>query len=131
MQHVKIHISTKMKQHGQTIEQTCLGKRSAKGEGWYYVYKEDLGENQEVSSTIKVSKGMATITRTGAIRMRQEYIVGQWTEGKYEGPYGIMWMETKTEQVKATEDQFLLVYRLKLNGEDMGRYEIAMNMEVI
>lgn len=131
MQQVKIHISTKMKQQGQMIEQTCLGKRFSKGEGWYYVYKEDLGENQEVSSTIKVNEGIATITRTGAIRMRQEYIVGQWTEGKYEGPYGMMWMETKTEQVKATEDEFLLVYRLKLNGEDMGRYEIAMNMEVI
>lgn len=131
MKQVKIQISTTIKQQGQTIEQTCYGKRFSKGEGWYYVYKEDLGENQEVSSTIKVTNGMAVITRTGAVRMRQEYIVGQWTEGKYEGPFGMMWMETMTEQVKGSEDQFLLVYRLKLNGEDMGRYEIAINMEVI
>ncbi|RXT08720.1 DUF1934 domain-containing protein [Ammoniphilus sp. CFH 90114] len=129
MQSVTIHITTNIKQQGQKLEQTCSGKLFPKGEGWYLVYKEDLGENQEVSSTIKLSKEQVTIIRTGSIRMRQEYIPGQWTEGKYEGPFGMMWMETKTDHIDFSERHMSLSYQLKLNGEDMGRYEVAMKME--
>ncbi|MEW9671271.1 DUF1934 domain-containing protein [Ammoniphilus sp. 3BR4] len=129
MQPVKIHITTHMEQQGQKLEQTCSGKLFPKGEGWYLVYKEDLGENQEVSATIKLSKEMVTIIRTGAIRMRQEYILGQWTEGKYEGPFGLMWMETRADHIEFSEKHVSLSYHLKLNGEDMGRYEVAMKME--
>lgn len=131
MQKVKIHMTTTMKKQEQTIEQTCFGKLFPKGEGWYLVYKEDLGGNEQVSTTIKLENGQATIIRTGTIRMRQEYITGNWTKGKYEGLFGYMWMETMTDDIHWTPDQFFLAYELKLNGEDMGRYEVAMKMEVI
>ncbi|WP_134702444.1 DUF1934 domain-containing protein [Ammoniphilus sp. YIM 78166] len=131
MELVKIHIRTHMKEQNQILEQNCSGKLFPKGEGWYLVYKEDLGENQLVSTTMKLSAEMVTIIRTGAIRMRQEYIVGQWTEGKYEGPFGVMWMETRTESIEVSEHRVSMKYQLKLNGDHLGHYAVDMKMEGI
>jgi len=131
LERVQIQIQTKMELQGQSIEQVCYGKLFVKEEGWNLVYQEDMGDNHKVSTTIKAENGMATIIRTGAVRMRQEYKPGQLTEGKYEGPFGMMWMETQTEEVRWEERLFFLSYLLKLNGEDMGRYKVAMKMEVL
>lgn len=131
MEQVQIQMVTKMELHGQSIEQICTGKLFLREEGWNLVYQEDLGDQQKVSTTMKAVDGMVTIIRTGAVRMRQEYKLGQTTEGKYEGPFGMMWMETKTEEIHWEDRLFLLTYQLKLNGEDMGRYKVAMKMEVL
>jgi uncharacterized beta-barrel protein YwiB (DUF1934 family) len=128
MKQVEMQIVTTMRKLGQTIEQTCLGKLGQKGTEWVLLYKEDLGDGQVVTATIKVESGKATIIRTGAVRMRQEYVIGRWTEGKYDGPFGSMWMETKTERIEFTGDLFALHYRLKLNGEDMGRYDVRIEL---
>lgn len=129
MKRVKIHIRTNIKRQGQTLEQICEGKFFEKDEGWNLVYEEDLGDNQRALTTVKMQNGSVTIVRTGAVRMRQEYRTGQIAKGKYETPYGLMWMETKTDEIRWEEERFFLSYRLKLNGEDLGRYEIAMKLE--
>ncbi|RKD23024.1 hypothetical protein BEP19_12405 [Ammoniphilus oxalaticus] len=129
MKQVKINIQTNMRQQGQSLEQICQGKFFARAEGWNLVYQEDLGDNQKVSTTVKLQNGMATITRTGAVRMRQEFKPGQTTKGNYQSPYGLMQMETKTDEIRWEDRQFFLSYRLKLNGDDMGRYEVTMEME--
>ncbi len=131
MELVKIHIRTHMKEQNQILEQNCSGKLFPKGEGWYLVYKEELGENQLVSTTMNLSGEKVTIIRTGAIRMRQEYIVGKWTEGKYEGPFGHMWMETRTESIEVSQYRVSMRYQLKLNGDHLGHYAVDMKMEGI
>lgn len=129
MKRVKVRIQTNMKQQGQSLEQVCEGKFFQRARGWNLVYQEDLGEDQRVSTTVKMQNGLVTIVRTGAARMRQEYKIGEITKGKYETPYGLMWMETKTDEIRWEEERFFLSYRLKLNGEDLGRYEVAMKLE--
>jgi uncharacterized beta-barrel protein YwiB (DUF1934 family) len=129
MQTVKVHIHTNMKKQQQTLKQNLMGKLAKRDDGWVLVYKEVTEDGQEIATTMKISRGQALITRTGAIQMRQEYIVGEWTEGKYKSPYGMMWMKTKADVVSGTEQQIQLHYRLFLDNEDMGRYEVIIQLE--
>jgi uncharacterized beta-barrel protein YwiB (DUF1934 family) len=129
MQTVKLHIHTRMKKQRQTLQQNLTGKLAMRDDGLILVYKEMTEDGQEIATTMKVLPGQAVITRTGAVRMRQEYIAGKWTEGKYESPFGLMWMKTKAEVVNGTDREIQLHYRLFLDNEDMGRYEVRIQLE--
>lgn len=118
-----------MRKQGEMIEQTYYGKWTQKVDSWILMYKEDVEGAGGVMTTVKSYDQGAIIIRTGAIRMRQEFRLGRWTEGKYDGPFGSMLMKTKTERLQVADGRFLLHYRLKLNGEDLGRYELEILMD--
>ncbi|MBP1933980.1 DUF1934 domain-containing protein [Ammoniphilus resinae] len=133
MKHVQLQLQTKMENVGESLTQQAKGKLYAKGSGWYLTYRETLDEGMEVSTTLKVfaEEGRALVIRTGSVQMRQEYILGQWTQGKYVSPHGVMWMETKAERIgfDAENRRLELDYLLKLNEEDLGRYILTIDWQ--
>jgi uncharacterized beta-barrel protein YwiB (DUF1934 family) len=123
MKRVKLQIVTKMQKQQETIKQEAVGTFYPKEGGWYLVYKE---QETEVSTTIKAYHDKVTIIRTGAVRMRQEYVKNMSTEGKYEAPYGFFWMKTDTKRIEWKENFLLLRYRLQMNEDDLGLYEVKI-----
>jgi len=133
MKHVELHLKAKMENIGESLSQQTQGKLYAKGSGWYLTYRETPAEGMEVSTTLKIfaEEGRALVIRTGSVQMRQEYRLGQWTQGKYVSPHGVMWMETKAERIgfDAKKRQLELAYMLKLNDEDLGRYILTIDWQ--
>lgn len=106
----------------------------SKGDTTFCTYTEAT-ENGEVNHTIKIDAHSMTISRIGAVSMRQRFIPSQKTEGMYKTPYGSLPVTTLTKKTQFTWDDertqgtLLLAYDLWLQGNYTGFYTVKIQME--
>lgn len=120
-----------------TTDQSRLVARGTiytKGDTTFYTYKEAT-ESGEVTHMIKADDHEITITRHGAVSMRQRFVPSQKTEGTYHTPYGSLPVETLTKETKLTWDNerqigvLLLTYDLWIQGSHTGFYTVRIHMK--
>lgn len=108
----------------------------SKGDITFCIYKEST-ESGEVNHTIKIDARSRSITvsRSGAVSMRQRFIPSQKTEGTYHTPYGSLPVTTLAKKIQFTWDDkqkkgtLLLAYDLWIQGNYTGFYTVKIHME--
>ncbi|WP_096203008.1 DUF1934 domain-containing protein [Bacillus sp. FJAT-45350] len=112
-----------------------VGQLHEKNQSLYLHYEEELEEVGKVRTLIKVTDADVTIIRQGAVQMRQPFLLHKTTSGTYHSPFGLLEMETTTNELQfewskeKQSGQLILSYQLLLQGEDGGEHELTIYVE--
>ncbi|WP_139491036.1 DUF1934 domain-containing protein [Brevibacillus dissolubilis] len=136
MQEVTLHVRIKQTADGRTDEtkQTHEGKGTAKGNGWYFTYKEELEEAGSVNTVYKIEDGMVSLIRQGQLQMKQLFVKGRTSESVYHSPYGMFEMETHTSKLSVKSEgerpeRISIAYQLWMNKQYVGSFELELQAE--
>ncbi|WP_059171810.1 DUF1934 domain-containing protein [Bacillus sp. FJAT-27445] len=129
-------ISTSIAQSGVKDEYTTVanGFFYKKGSGVYLQY-EEMGEEGSIRTILKMDSGEALILRSGAVKMRLPFKLGQETRGSYNTQYGTLPVVAVTERLaqaireNGRGGMFMLKYDLQIAGSPAGTYSLTITFE--
>lgn len=134
---VRIKLRTIIDDNGQMEYNTmsCSGVlRKAKHADVLIFNETNEGESGAIKNLVTIKAGEASIKRTGALSMHQQFREGTITENAFMHPYGHMHMETKTERFSyETADTgagtLAIHYTVKLNGQEERQHELMLQYQ--
>ncbi len=109
----------------ETIELHTTGELTIKGGQPYLVY-EELQNEKNVRTTVKLNEEAALILRSGGVKMRLPFQIGEHQTGSYDSGFGSMMIMTNTKQLTFSEGQFKVEYELIVQEEVVGTYLIQL-----
>ncbi|MDY7224313.1 DUF1934 domain-containing protein [Halalkalibacterium halodurans] len=135
--HVRILFQTKIDRHGEIedYEFTTKGELYHKGTQDYLRFQEVLSDQENVQTTLKWDGRELVLIRQGDVLMRQSFLRGIQTSGRYVTPQ-ISW-----ESVATTESVIVrwpqgkqkgvihLRYHFSLQGQDTGIHDVRLTLE--
>ncbi|MFD1064562.1 DUF1934 domain-containing protein [Oceanobacillus locisalsi] len=114
----------------ETQEQTFTGEWMKKGNIDVLKYEETNEEAGTIQNTVMIRPERVSIKRTGAIRMNQQFQLGQKTENIYQHMHGNMHMETYSESITFQEDTMPRVLNIKytmvINGQMERKHQLKL-----
>lgn len=133
---VKIKLKTEIREQTdrQVTEVEATGYFFKQGNRSIVTYKEEQGE-QNVTNLITITPDRVSVKRSGAVEMLQIFIQHQQTENVYRHQFGIIHIETYTEQITyqnpepAEPGQLSIRYTTKLDGEGDRNHLLVLTIE--
>lgn len=134
---IKMRFQTKIEHsdHTESYEFTTRGDLYHKGNQDYLRFQESLSDSETVQTTMKWDGRELMLIRQGVILMRQSFIVGEETQGRYVTPEA-SW------ETKATTDKLLvqwptdrsrgrihMTYQFSLQGQNTGKHSVRLTLE--
>ncbi|OLO42239.1 hypothetical protein BTR23_03175 [Alkalihalophilus pseudofirmus] len=134
---IKIRMETNIRHNNEKETHFLKGKGNVyeKNGYTYLLFKEIHNDKMNVQTTIKIGHNEATIIRHGDLAMRQNYTVGENTEGTYRSPYGFWKTNAKThactykEPTNKNKGLLLLKYDYFLQDEPSGTFDVRITIE--
>ncbi|SDZ44628.1 Uncharacterized beta-barrel protein YwiB, DUF1934 family [Evansella caseinilytica] len=149
---VTIHMKTTV-YHGGNHEETNAistdGQLFTQGQTTYLRFQEppEMNGSQDKSAAsvtapptiqlIKIRQGEISVSRKGAVSMKQRFIPGLSTEGMYHSPHGPLAMKTKTKSLEFIRDTerstwtLQLRYTLHLQEVYAGEFDIRITIKKV
>lgn len=133
---VKISVKTTIRngQDKETYELIAFGQYIRKANSNYIRY-EEIMEEGSIQTTVKIAEGEGSILRNGVINMRLPFQKNKYLIGRYETPYGILELETKTSRISHQfnesnrKGEIDILYDLKMQGAHAGTYHLLISFE--
>ncbi|WP_100405758.1 DUF1934 domain-containing protein [Bacillus solitudinis] len=134
---VKLNFQTSIQHenHTESYEFTARGELFHKGNQDYLRFEEVLSEHESVQTTMKWDGQELTLIRQGVILMRQAFITGKKTVGRYVTPEASWETVAQTEKILVqwpngkSRGRIHLRYRFALQGQDTGQHEVRLTLE--
>ncbi|MDT8860481.1 DUF1934 family protein [Alkalihalobacillus sp. MEB130] len=134
---VKMRFQTKINHddHTESYEFTTRGELFHKGNQDYLRFQEALSENDTVQTTMKWDGRELMLIRQGAILMRQGFIVGEETFGRYVTPDASWETTASTDKLLVqwpsgkSRGRIQLTYKFSLQGQDTGTHQVRLTLE--
>ncbi|TWI59744.1 DUF1934 domain-containing protein [Halalkalibacter nanhaiisediminis] len=134
---IKMRFQTKIAHgdHTESYEFTTRGELYHKGNNDYLRFEESLSETDTVQTTMKWNGRELMLIRQGVILMRQAFVSGEKTVGRYVTP------EASWETTATTDKVFVqwpsgkqkgsiqLSYQFALQGQDTGVHQVRLTLE--
>lgn len=122
-----------LEQYEMWLEGSCIEK----GESHYLRY-EEVQEELQIQTTVKLHPEQGLIHRKGGVNMRLPLKPGMRSDGHYESPFGSLPIITDTHQLaidvqknEKVSGRFTTQYDLLIGGNSVGRYTLDIQfMEV-
>lgn len=122
-----------LEQYEMWLEGSCIEK----GESHYLRY-EEVQEDLQIQTTVKLHAEQGFIHRKGGVNMRLPLTPGMRSDGHYESPFGSLPIITDTYQLaidvqknEKVSGRFTTQYDLIIGGNSVGRYTLDIQfMEV-
>ncbi len=132
-----MRFQTKIEQgdHTESYEFTTQGELYYKGGHEYLRFQETLSETEKVQTTMKWNGRELMLIRQGVILMRQPFIAGEETIGRYVTPEASWETRAKTDMLVVTwplnkeQGQIELGYQFALQGQDTGKHYVLLTLE--
>ncbi|RSD27173.1 DUF1934 domain-containing protein [Mesobacillus subterraneus] len=118
----------------ETFELTTFGRYYKKANSSYLQYDEVMEEG-DVHTTVKISGNEVLIMRSGAIKMRLHFLLNKKTPGNYKTPYGLLETSALTKRLdlgyndEKHEGQVDLLYEMAIQGANAGTYHLTINFK--
>lgn len=133
---VKITVNTTITNDSEkeTYELITFGQYIQKKSSVFLRYDEVMEEGS-AKTVVKVSEQEGSILRSGAVDMRLPFQMNKTLIGSYKTPYGVLDMETSTEEIIHEFDNRLrkglinIFYDLKMQGNQAGTYHLSITFE--
>jgi uncharacterized beta-barrel protein YwiB (DUF1934 family) len=115
----------------ETFELTTFGRYYKKANTSYLQYDE-VTEEGDVHTTVKISGSEVLILRSGAIKMRLPFLLNKKTPGNYKTPYGLLETSQLTKRLntifneESQEGQVDLLYEMAIQGSNAGTYHMTI-----
>ncbi|WP_017725946.1 DUF1934 domain-containing protein [Halalkalibacterium ligniniphilum] len=134
---ITITFKTRIERQGETEEYefNARGELYHRGSQDYLRFEEGVSESEKVQTTIKWDGRELILIRQGAILMRQAFITGIETSGRYVTPQASWETKANTERVLVQWPQgkrrgvLHLRYHFTLQGQDTGVHEVRLTLE--
>jgi uncharacterized beta-barrel protein YwiB (DUF1934 family) len=133
---VKITVSTTIQsgEEKETYELITFGQYIQKTNSFFLRY-EEIMEEGNVKTVVKVSNQEGSILRNGAVNMKLSFRKNKSLKGNYETPYGLLDIHTNTSRINHSFDdrskkgEIDILYDLKMQGSHAGTYHMAITFE--
>ena len=118
----------------ETFELTTFGRYYTKASSSYLQYDEVMEEG-DVHTTVKISGDEVLILRSGAIKMRLHFLLNKKTPGDYKTPYGLLETSALTKRLDTNFDEneqrghVDLLYDMAIQGTSAGTYHLTINFK--
>ena len=109
----------------ETFDIKTTGELTIKGNQPYLVY-EEIQDEKNVKTTVKLGGQSALILRSGGVKMRLPFAIGELQTGSYEAVYGTLMITTNTTHLHFAEGHFQVEYELIINEEVAGTYTLEL-----
>ncbi|MFF2753373.1 DUF1934 domain-containing protein [Psychrobacillus sp. NPDC058041] len=109
----------------ETLDIKTTGELILKGNQPYLVY-EEVQDEKNVRTTLKLSGKSALIMRSGGVKMRLPFENGELQTGSYDTVYGTLMITTNTKQLHFEDGLFQVEYELLINDEVTGTYILEL-----
>ena len=110
------------------LEGSCVEKG-----GRLYLRYEEVQEDLQIQTTIKLNKERSFIMRSGDVNMRLPINLNTRENGHYESPFGSLPIITDTHQLAIevmesdkVSGRFLTQYDLIIGGNSVGKYTLEI-----
>ncbi len=110
------------------LEGSCVEKG-----GSLYLRYEEVQEDLQIQTTIKLNKERSFIMRSGDVNMRLPINLNTRENGHYESPFGSLPIITDTHQLAIevmesdkVSGRFLTQYDLIIGGNSVGKYTLEI-----
>lgn len=116
----------------ETFELTTFGRYYRKASSSYLQYDEVMEEG-DVHTTVKISGNEVLILRSGAIKMRLHFLLNKKTPGNYKTPFGLLETSALTKRLdtdfseEKQEGHVDLLYDMAIQGSNAGTYHMTIN----
>lgn len=116
----------------ETNSFTAKGMYYEKEHAMYITYKEQQ-EMGEIHTIVKIGQEEVAVTRSGAVKMKQQFRKKERTHTSYTSPYGPLQMETFTHNFEYKQSRakgtLFVTYDLHLQGEQAGKYALTISFK--
>ncbi|MBP3952755.1 DUF1934 domain-containing protein [Bacillus suaedae] len=134
---LKMRFQTKVEHedHTDSYEFTARGELFHKGSQDYLRFEEALSKDETVQTTMKWDGRELMLIRQGVILMRQGFVAGQQTLGRYVTPEASWETVATTEKVLVqwpqgkSRGRIEIKYRFTLQGQDTGKHQVRLTLE--
>ncbi len=134
---VKLTFQTKINHgnHQDSYHFTSRGELFHKGNQDYLRFEETLAERETVQTTMKWDGLELMLIRQGVVLMRQAFVAGKTTLGRYVTPEASWETKADTDKVLVQWPQgkqrglIHIRYRFALQGQDTGEHEVRLRLE--
>ncbi|ESU34419.1 hypothetical protein G3A_01300 [Bacillus sp. 17376] len=116
----------------ETFELTTFGRYYKKANSSYLQYDEVMEEG-DVHTTVKISGDEVLILRSGAIKMRLLFLLNKKNPGNYQTQYGLLQTSALTKRLDTDfnemkqEGHVDLLYDMAIQGATAGTYHLTIN----
>ncbi|WLR55272.1 DUF1934 domain-containing protein [Mesobacillus subterraneus] len=116
----------------ETFELTTFDRYYKKANSSYLQYDEVMEEG-DVHTTVKISGDEVLILRSGAIKMRLLFLLNKKTPGNYQTQYGLLQTSALTKRLDTDfnetkqEGYVDLLYDMAIQGATAGTYHLTIN----
>ncbi|MFC3886380.1 DUF1934 domain-containing protein [Bacillus songklensis] len=130
--HVKVVTDIRDGHRKETNSFQAQGMYYEKENAVYVTYKEqqDMGD---INTIVKIAEGEVIVTRSGAVKMKQQFRKKERTSTPYKSQYGPLHMETFTHNFEykrfQTKGTLFVTYDLYLQGEKAGKYALTISFK--
>ena len=115
-----------LEQYEMWLEGSCVNKG-----GNHYLRYEEIQEELQIQTTIKLNGENSFIMRSGGVNMRLPLNPGMRENGHYESPFGSLPIVTDTQQLASevtvsenVSGRFNTQYDLIIGGNSVGKYKL-------
>ncbi|MBM7704094.1 DUF1934 family protein [Metabacillus iocasae] len=116
----------------ETTAMSAKGMYYKKGETIYLAYKEKQ-EVGEIQTIVKVSEQEVSVTRSGAVKMKQVFRKRELSESTYISPFGRMDMKTLAHNIEYKQmnkkGRLFMTYDLHMQGDYAGNYALTITFK--
>jgi uncharacterized beta-barrel protein YwiB (DUF1934 family) len=106
--------------------------------GSHYLRYEEIQEDIQIQTTVKLNQERSFIMRNGGVNMRLPLNPGLRENGHYESPFGSLPIVTDTEQLTMEVNQgdklsgnFKTQYDLIIGGNAVGKYTLEIQFSEV
>ena len=115
-----------LEQYEMWLEGSCVEKGNS-----HYLRYEEVQEDLQIQTTIKLNESNSFIMRKGGVNMRLPLNPDLRENGHYESPFGSLPLTTDTHQLaievvqrEKVSGQFKTQYDLIIDGNSVGHYKL-------
>jgi uncharacterized beta-barrel protein YwiB (DUF1934 family) len=131
---IKVHTSIQNGGEKETFELTTFGRYYLKNASAYLQY-EEVTEEGQMKTTIKITGSEMLLMRSGSIKMRMLLEEKKKHRGSYTTPFGELQIMTDTKELQhrwnseSSEGRIEVLYNLSIQGSEAGTYRLQIVFE--
>jgi uncharacterized beta-barrel protein YwiB (DUF1934 family) len=131
---IKVHTSIQNGGEKENFELTTFGRYYLKNASAYLQY-EEVTEEGQMKTTIKLTGTEMLLMRSGSIKMRMLLEEKKKHRGSYTTPFGELQIMTDTKELQhrwnseSSEGRIEVLYKLSIQGSEAGTYRLQIVFE--
>ncbi|MFL6558864.1 MAG: DUF1934 domain-containing protein [Bacillus sp. (in: firmicutes)] len=127
---MKINVKTTIHQHGgKEVYELAVFGRYLQKDGASFLKYEEVQEEGNVRTIVKVAGDEALILRGGAVKMRLPFRLHKKLRGSYEMPFGTFETLTLAKRIEHSDGLIDILYDFTMQGSHAGTYHMEINFQ--